>query len=733
MKYKWTCENITKISSVTKCVFADGKDLGFDSESEKLSFEAGKFWNSSVMRWTLEVSKGPAVDLTYARIEVVENQVVTVGIRTVKESVKVNRNKLIILSAAAYSQLPYNLTYAWSSDPILPSSSFVTGTAEKYLKISPYSLSEDSRYTFTCAVTEPDGSKGEAVIRVTVNRAPRFGTFTVSPSSGIVYQTVFELKAEGWRDDDVPLTYVFSYEDPQSNQSVPLGERTESATLTTLLGLSHITSTITLRLKLEVFDSLNASTVSYFNVDLDSSRTSTVQNILETVSRSSAVSNGGEKIQLLAMVGQQLNCGYQNQSEQCAKMLSLLRTTEVAMDTVSTETDATLVNILDSMNHTSGEHAGVVLSLLNDAAQREARSINKILSVADDQLESKKVKYGLNAETTVQMLRTLGATITKMSSAQKQTYQGEILTVADTVGRSMLKDAVPNEPEIIVNSGTVTVMAQKVARCVEKGVKRNYTVNGIEVSLPICEILSVNQTLFQEKTLNKMNPYDLVVEVLEENVMGECVPLSSKLLRVVIFDDESKSIYAVSNLSSPIDFTFQLDTSQLSLSDDDLFAFSCAYYSPELGDFTTSTIGTTLLDAQSHTYRCTTTHLSEFAMIYTLSSQSKSWLDLEFWLLLILLILCVSMHIWAALYDKKYKSSIEAEISQKSQKAASKMITETPTKDRPFKQPYSGTKNDSSAIKEVQSERGILPENSGSILTHSSGLKLLSLVLLVPL
>ena len=734
MSYLWTCENVTAAGG---CKYFDGADLEFEPESQRLSFAAGTFWRNTAMRWTLKVSKKELIDSTYATIKIVPSLVVTVGIKTVKEGIKVNRNKLAILSATAYSQSPYNLTYSWTSDPAIPLSSFVTGTAEKYLKIAPYSLSEDLRYNFTCLVKEPDGTEGEALIRVTVNRSPRLGTFTVIPNSGSSYDTIFELKAEDWRDDDVPLSYLFSYEDPESNRTVPLGERTGKNSLSTALGIGKINCSTTVRLKLEVFDSLNASSEKYVSVVLEPAEGSSAKDLIEAVAKSGSTGSGAEKIQLLAKAGKQLDCGNQREAGMCGEMLGLLRTVELGMGTVSTETDETIISLLSSMNLSSGEYARNVVNVLDDVANREMVNVNKILSVADGQLEGKKVKYGLDSVTAIQILGILGETISEMSSAQRQEQQESIVKTADAVGRSLLKDAVPNEGAIVVNTSSVILMAQKLSSCAAKGVASNFTVNGIELTLPICDILTVNQTTFSEKTLNKISPYDLIIEVFDQNVMGDCVPLGSKLLRVVIYDDEAKSIYSARNVSSGINFTFQLADG--GVAEDDLLSFSCAYYSGEQAAFTPDTMSTKLLDAGTRLFQCTTTHLSEFAMMYTIRSTSKSCLDFEFWLLLALLVLCIAMHIWAAIYDSKYRPGVVPELLYKSQKVASKLAEirakeSEKTLNQPFKQPYkddnpnggSNSAQRGNDNKKIEAGHKAVPEA-----TTVSGIKLLSLVILV--
>ncbi len=668
------------------------------------------------MRWTLKVTKDGILDSMYAEIKVTSNETVSVGIRTAQDSIRVNRNRAIILSAVAYSQQPYSLNYSWSSTPQLPASAFANSLTEKYLKINAYALDDDSRYNFVCLVQDPDGNTGEALIHVIVNRAPRMGNFSVSPARGVSHQSPFVLTASAWYDDDLPLTYLFSYEEQNTGKHYTLGERTQSNTMTTTLGMGKIpTGTATVLVKVEVFDALNASTVMYVGVVLDDSGVNATELIQEAAGTVSNV----DKLQALTMASQKLDCSDETQTVSCGDTVSLLRSVE--LNASSTETDTAVIDVLSSMT-LSAAQMGTAVTVMSDIAARELETLNSILSVADDQLESKCVQSGLSSDAVRKMLAVLGGAVAGMSSTQREESQTDIIQAADVVGRSLVKDSVPNEGATVVETEGISLLAQKVADCgTVNGTVKVGSVKGVAFSIPICDVLPVNQTVFENMTLNKVIPYDLLVEVFSQNVMGDCVPLSSKMMRVVIYDDQNKVVHAVTNVTAGINFTFQLSGD--SYSDDDLMQVTCGYYSNGLGGFVAESVQTTLLNASQLSFQCSTTHLSEFALMYTATSHSKSYTSFEFWLLLAILLLCIGMHIWAAIYDSRHKFGIMGELQAKTQRVALNLAEKQDL--------YHADAVYSPFKPRAKSDRDANEDSHGAFRSRMPCIKLLSLVILV--
>ena len=93
-----------------------------------------------------------------------------------------------------------------TSDPSLRASS-MTNPA---LVLLPSVLSPGQTYRFRLSANSlmPDGGLGAATIELAVNLKPSGGRFAIEPSTGR-FETLFELRASGWIDEDVPLKFEF--------------------------------------------------------------------------------------------------------------------------------------------------------------------------------------------------------------------------------------------------------------------------------------------------------------------------------------------------------------------------------------------------------------------------------------------------------------------------------------------------------------------------------------------
>jgi len=655
MNYKWTCENITSSGIVNKeCLLLNGTSAISVSEVNKISFPAGVFWGGSQMKWTLTVSKSFGFHTTYVIIKIIPTTGVLVGIKTSSEGLKVNRNKLVILSAVAYSTTPYDLRYEWRSEPELPSDAYANGIHEKYLKILPYKLDEDTRYTFICAVTDIDGTTGDAIVRVTVNRAPRYGKFIVTPESGISAETQFELKASGWNDYDLPLTYVFSFFDKITNMFIPLGSKSETDTIfSTFVGEGNI------ELKLEIFDNLNASTTVYQTISLIQTTTPS-ESLLQKANDVTAPPY--ERLNALIQTTQIMGCA-QNTSANCINMVDILDSIDRKITEYTLETDSIVVGILNSLNIQESEKLQKVMEILSRIGNRENSNIMKSLSIYDEQFADKRIQYGLTSQTVNLMSEVVGKTIKYMNDVQIFEQQTHIVNTVDVVARSLLKDGVPNEKPISLKTDGFSIIAQKISFC------GNHTSNlsegsveNVGYSIPICDILPLNQTKFNNKTMNKQKPYDVIIQVFDRNVVGDCSPLPTKLLRVVLYDDYQKVLYPVQNVLKGINFTFYLNET---FPEDELGKVSCVYYEEYQEDFTPITLQTTLLSIENRQFLCTSSHLTEFTLMYLSQQQGKKFLSAEFWLLAAILFMSIIMHLWAVYSDRKDSVDIAQILNEK--------------------------------------------------------------------
>jgi len=637
--YKWTCLNMSATGEMlpdSECHYLNESKVNIVTNEMKLYFPPRSFRGGSNMKWTLTVSKSFGHHTTYANVRIIYNTAVLVEIQTSKEGLKVNRNKLAILSAVAYSNTPYDLRYEWSSEPELPIESFANGIHEKYLKILPYTLDEDTRYTFTCAVTDSDGTTGYSVIRVTVNRAPRYGQFSVTPEKGISGATKFNFRATGWSDYDEPIKYAFSFFDKNTDMFLPIEPRSEKDSVaTTLVGEG------TIEIKLEIFDSLNASTIVYKTVSLTQS-TIAPNLLLEKANDESKPHY--ERIVALTQSTQVMGCST-NASESCLQTVDILDSIEKKMTDHTPETDNAMLGILNSVNIQPSDKLEKTMEILNRIGTRENENIKNSASIYDEQFADKRIQNGLTPEATKLMAEIVGKTMKNMNGGQIIQQQKNIVNTVDVIARSLLKDSVPNEKPLLLKTEGYSITAQKISFC------GNYTSNltegmmeNVGFSIPICDILPINQTRFDNKTMNKQKPYDVIIQVFERNVVGKCAPLPTKLLRVVLYDDYEKAQYSVQNVLKGINFTFELNSS---FPEDDLGKIGCVYYETGKEEFTPKTLTTTLLSIPEKKFHCSSNHLTEFTLNYVPNDLYKDFISIDFYIISGIFFFCIVMNVWA--------------------------------------------------------------------------------------
>lgn len=85
-------------------------------------------------------------------------------------------------------------------------------------------LTPGGSYLFTILASSTGLSTSSASITVTVNQPPSAGYLTVSPSSGVAFNTTFTLTSVGWNVEagGYPLQYAFSFQLTQSSTALSL-------------------------------------------------------------------------------------------------------------------------------------------------------------------------------------------------------------------------------------------------------------------------------------------------------------------------------------------------------------------------------------------------------------------------------------------------------------------------------------------------------------------------------
>jgi len=137
-------------------------------------------------------------------------------------------------------------------------------------------LRADYRFTLSC--------RGVAAgLDVTTNGPPQYGSFAVSPATGLPLQTRFLPRASQWFDEHTPISYQFEYATSQGLIMVLQG-RSERAHASAMLPAGTTATDFNVTCRVRVFDSLGASAVARTAVHVQEGPTTTGSGVNSTSS-----------------------------------------------------------------------------------------------------------------------------------------------------------------------------------------------------------------------------------------------------------------------------------------------------------------------------------------------------------------------------------------------------------------------------------------------------------------
>ena len=103
---------------------------------------------------------------------------------------------------------------------LVPTQTNVTATKAtqltSYLALRAGALSPRVRYTFSLRCVLANGMAASASVVVATIGPPIPGVFLVTPAKGIEISTTFSFSASQWTDENLPLSYAFSFFSPNS-------------------------------------------------------------------------------------------------------------------------------------------------------------------------------------------------------------------------------------------------------------------------------------------------------------------------------------------------------------------------------------------------------------------------------------------------------------------------------------------------------------------------------------
>ena len=191
-------------------------------DSSKIVIPGGSFVSGTTVTFTVTVQKdpGPRVSSASVEIDVVQANLPGVSISllgTPKRKVNAD-DRLAIVGNGTFSngnRPCINLQYSWqllTGDIDLKDESIrSTALTSPNLVLMPGILTPGQEYLLQLQAGCSQGNAGKANVVLVVNKAPVGGSFMVSPTTGVAFDTKFTLSCSKWVDDieDLPLQYSY--------------------------------------------------------------------------------------------------------------------------------------------------------------------------------------------------------------------------------------------------------------------------------------------------------------------------------------------------------------------------------------------------------------------------------------------------------------------------------------------------------------------------------------------
>ena len=211
---------------------------------------------------------------------------------------KFNIEQRLVIDASIEYEL--NNIINWNIIPALPSNIQIpmnkdavyerylipkNGLTKKNLQLAlnPMSLAPNTLYTFSLECLSIDGITTSTSINVLTNSPPIPGLFQIFPPSGVALHDEFHFIATNWYDEDLPLTYDFSYTSftaslsinstinlNTNNNILPLQSRSLSNRVKTMLPLGDVLAFIQIY---DTYDAISIAESNYIKVLEGSSST----------------------------------------------------------------------------------------------------------------------------------------------------------------------------------------------------------------------------------------------------------------------------------------------------------------------------------------------------------------------------------------------------------------------------------------------------------------------------
>eukprot|EP01036_Dinobryon_divergens_P023502 gene23502-31854_t len=284
--FSWSCQVIGYITNGQTCPL-----MFSSSETDLNTLIVSSTKSSSVDVWdmyvTLLVRKNDLQSLARIRIFLHPRSSGCLIARTEIsiQSFNVNIGEKLKINSLVYANFsPAN--YSWSlfdasgvsviDSAALTATRISTNSANTFLNIdlviSPNSLRSSSTYTLKLSCSSSGNTEAFSSVLIRTNSLPRGGTFTTSPTKGKALSTLFNLLAQYWISDELPLLYEFGFiSNAAKGVFLPLQEKSEAPYAVSILPSLFQNVSSWLNLYVFISDIMNSNSSSYFEVELQPS------------------------------------------------------------------------------------------------------------------------------------------------------------------------------------------------------------------------------------------------------------------------------------------------------------------------------------------------------------------------------------------------------------------------------------------------------------------------------
>ncbi|KAK3265299.1 hypothetical protein CYMTET_26006 [Cymbomonas tetramitiformis] len=207
MRFDWSC---TRVGESERCRNRNETLLPTSWSAPTLHLSLQGSPEGLVYTFVLKVSKGAREAVTTVTVTMISGALPVPAIVALPG--KVNANARVILQSFTESGAPASVARVWSmssepgTDALELAAAASTTLYGVDLVLKADVLMCGGTYLFKLNVADDFGAASTS-LRVVVNQPPANGAVAVSPSEGFMLETVFQVTASGWEDDDTPLWY----------------------------------------------------------------------------------------------------------------------------------------------------------------------------------------------------------------------------------------------------------------------------------------------------------------------------------------------------------------------------------------------------------------------------------------------------------------------------------------------------------------------------------------------